>query len=149
MSRTDKDRPWWVRSNDFTLAMKFSHEHLSFDTTYAPPFYGNSMYVLNYCTMFDRMPKRPVYVDSEIFEYHEDGTIVFYKFPCVRWSWRDVERRWNSSPHYHKHVMRPKERDFLKAEVKRYNSGYVDGDEYFMDEEVFTTRHYGVNGVGY
>lgn len=153
MSRTDKDRPYWVRLNDYTVEVKYKHDHLKFDTFKRIYSFGKPITMLDYanhCTAFDLVTTRPLFGRYPIIR----GDFLRMSNPipanpCFRYI--ALYKRayvWNVRP-YMSDIVRPKQRDFLKSQVRRFNSNYATYNDYdFMDEEVFTTR-FGVSGKGF
>ena len=142
MSRTHKDRPYWVRVNDFTLEMEYRHDHTVFGKIERWPNPDvNLIYrYMNYCTAFDRnvRPESPL---ASIYGKDIDGVHERWEYPCIRFEIRRKNNKWFYGFRYSKSVVRPKERDFLRSQVRRYNSNYhLQDDTDFMNEDVFTTR---------
>lgn len=145
MSRTDKDRPEWVRDNDFTLEMEYRHNHIVFGRIKPLPYYGINTICryTDYCTAFDVIPVQPDYVGTNIFGKDNNGKRELWEQPCIRFEIRRRSNKWMSGGDYPTHITRPKKRDFLKSQVRRFNSNYDAYDDYgFMEEDALAPRVY-------
>lgn len=145
MSRTDKDRPSWVKANDYTLELGYDHNHVIFGKIerWSNPDSKLIYRYMDYCTAFDVVPVRPDYVDGRIFGKDKLGKRERWEYPCVRYENRRHSNKWMSGADYPTHIIRPKKRDFLKSQVRRFNSNYDAYDDYgFMDEDAFPPRAY-------
>ena len=152
MSRTDKDRPDWVRLNDSMLEMEYRHNHLNFDREED---YGTDYVYFQYhdhCTAYEVIPQKPIHSNS--FVYGGIRSLENLEFPCARRQARYKNDKLHYrldiylAPYYHKEEIRVQERVFLRNEAKRYNSNYLSSDEYFMDDNVFTTQ-FGEQGMSW
>lgn len=117
MSRTDKNRPEWVRENDFTLEMVYFHNHLDFGKIerldYYPPNY-QVQYKYNFCTAVTRR-LRPSIPGSNIYMTALDGKIHCFSNPCTRWDIRRNNTKWLYGMRYPGRIIRAKERDFNRV----------------------------------
>jgi hypothetical protein len=126
MSRTYKDRPYWVRANDKKEIREAYHDHLRFGKTFQSVKYGE-LAVADYCTIdeplktgtFQESRERPCYYELS-WEY----------------SYFRVEKRRRNMLYWS--PMRADENKVTRNAVKDYNTfGEVDGNLYLREE----TRH--------
>lgn len=122
MSRTDKDRPYWVQINDKTIPQECSHNHTVFGI-YQTDYWGKIKHTQDYCT------------EHEILTWNSSQD--FYYFPCRRYP--IVSLSGDKRPHDCRlKLYRRRRRDFLKGQVKKYNSNPdLHDDIEFMNEDVF------------
>lgn len=129
MSRTFKDRPYWIRVNDPKTLRYAVHHHASFGHVYTP-FNGKPVHILDYCT---------------IDEPYSAGDN--YPKPCYyrlisphRYDETTKEMRHNA----YWEPMRTDERIVLRNAVKDYNTyGEIDED-FFLQENHRHARYGGV-----
>jgi hypothetical protein len=126
MSRTYKDRPYWVRANDKKEVREATHDHLRFGKTTKSIKYGEYT-VADYCTIdeplktgtFQESLERPCYYDlSWSYSYF---SVEKLRRNMLYWS-----------------PMRAEEKKVTCNAVKDYNTfGEVDEDLYLREN----TRH--------
>lgn len=125
MSRTDKDRPYWVVLNDKTIPKTYEHNHTKFGH-YGINYWGKRKYTPDYCTAFEDLT------------WHTYDDI--YYLPCRP---REIVStgggKWPLD--FRLKLYRRRRRDFLKEQVKRFNSNWqLHGDYDFMNDDVFEER---------
>ena len=122
MSRTDKDRPYWVKLNDKTISQYCSHNHTSFGK-WQNDHLGKIKYMQDYCTEFE--------------EFTWNSFQDRHYFPCRRYSvLPQGGDKWPQDCRVK--LYRRRRRDFLKGQVKKYNSNSdLHDDIEFMNEDVF------------
>lgn len=133
MSRTDKDRPEWVRANDPTLEMEYRHSHIDFEKVNDIPYHDRT-YTYHYygsCTAFDET-RPPVFPKTRIYGEVINGEVKMWQYPCIR-----TEARKNRKGHHKKETsgrkVRSQTRDSLRGMQKTFNSGVEDEDFFFED----------------
>jgi len=139
MSRTDKDRPYWVRANDHTEARFEHHDHLKFGYEYE---YVNTrgkrveVKYADYCTVNEPEVR---------YNHHEEldrpcGKWVGHGYFFGRYSPKKKDRKV-----YYWGPMRAARTRYLTNAVKDFNSfGEVDEEFYFQED-----ARYGRYGGGY
>lgn len=119
MSRTYKDRPWWVKRNDRSRPGREVHNHREF---YG---YGPNARQLGECTISEpstRENSRWRYLDE--FPCYWEPDDAYCGHSCAAMSWTEETRRLN-------------ERMSMLQYVKEYNSGE---EELSFEDDVFSTN---------
>lgn len=126
MSRTYKDRPYWVRTNDKKEVREASHDHLHLGETRKSIKFGEYT-IADYCTIDE-----PLETDS----FEES-----WKKPCgydLSWSYSYFSVEKNRRNLLYWSPMRADEHKVTRNAVKDYNTfGEVDEDLYLREK----TRH--------
>jgi hypothetical protein len=122
MSRTDKDRPYWVVVNDETIDMRYVHDYHTLD-----------LIGINYYSIYDIHSEYCTAYDRGIWTARNLPRTPCFREPIVdKRGWWKLPKIDRSAPY------RARRRDFLKNQVKIFNSQYGLHDGYdFMNEEVY------------
>lgn len=136
MSRTDKDRPEWVRANDPTLEMEYRHNHIDFNKVDDIPYHGR-VYTYHYygaCTAFDEN-RPPVFPKTRIYGEVINGEVQMWQYPCIRTVARSNRLKLQTKKRNSGRKVRAKNRDSLRAVKKTFNAN-VDFEEdfYFLED---------------
>lgn len=136
MSRTDKDRPEWVRANDPTLEMEYRHNHIDFNKV-DDISYHDRVYTYHYygaCTAFDEN-RPPVFPKTRIYGEVINGEVQMWQNPCIRTVARSNRLKLQTKKKNSGRKVRAKNRDSLRAVKKTFNAN-VDFEEdfYFLED---------------
>lgn len=136
MSRTDKDRPEWVRANDPTLEMEYRHNHIDFNKVDDIP-YHDRVYTYHYygaCTAFDEN-RPPVFPKTRIYGEVINGEVQMWQNPCIRTVARSNRLKLQTKKKNSGRKVCAKNRDSLRAVKKTFNAN-VDFEEdfYFLED---------------
>jgi len=133
MSRTDKDRPYWVKINDDTLLKEYNHNHECFGDEWTN-LRGVQRKMADHCTAFE-------YITWQMDRY-------WFQLPCKRELLISIGY-WKLPPSYRHHKHRRHRRDYLKRQVKIFNSQHeLHGDYEFMNDDVYEP-FYGENSYNF
>lgn len=136
MSRTDKDRPEWVRANDPTLEMEYRHNHLDFNKVDDIP-YHDRVYTYHYygaCTAFDEN-RPPVFPNTRIYGEVINGEVQMWQYPCVRIVARSNRMKVQNKKDNSGRKVRAKNRDSLRSLRKSFNTNADFEEDYDFLEE--------------
>jgi hypothetical protein len=123
MSRTDKDRPYWVVLNDETIGMTYKHDHTRFGFI-GVNYWGKLKIVADHCTAFENLT----------WHSWDDR----HYLPCRRYEDFYTGGGGKRPLNCRLRKYRRRRRDFLKVQIKRYNSNPdLHDDLEFMNEDVF------------
>lgn len=131
MSRTYKDRPYWIRANDSTNLRKAVHRHAIFGFTYTPYNSKNPIHFADHCT-----------IDEPITKASQRSKPCYYKLRTRSTGYDETTKEMRNNAYWE--PMRTDERIVLRNAVKDYNTyGEIDED-FFLQENHHHARYGGV-----
>lgn len=125
MSRTDKDRPYWVKANDETLLRAPRHDHTSLGIFFSQYLIGVSQYS-DHCTIDEPVERNWRDNENRIVPTCDYAPSVYHRLE------RSHTREDRKNDYYR--PLRAKERDILKGATREYNTyGNFEKDIAFAD----------------